>query len=339
MSFSGPAITIICMTGDSILVTGATGFIGRHLVSALAAADADVTVALRRHGAFAPRPRTHAVTIEEIGPSTDWAEALEGARAVVHLAGLAHNAAERGSPEDRLFDHVNHLGSAGLFKAAADRGTPLFVHISSITVLGDRTLPGAPFDDRALPDPKTPYARSKLAAEETLRRLAAGGATRLVILRPPLVCGPGVKANLASLMRLASSPLPLPLGGVDNRRTLLSIENLVSAIQAVLARGGEAPSGVYALGDPEPVSTGRIVREMRAGLGRSPRLFRPPEAVVRRLLDSGRLGGLPQRLFGNLEVDSGAFRTTFGWTDAIDTSASLRAMARSRIQQAAENHV
>lgn len=311
------------MDAGRILVTGATGFVGRALCARLRRDGRELTVALRRRDPAGEAEGVRSVEVGAIGPSTDWREALREVESVVHLAGHVHVAPERAAAESGLFDEVNHLGTARLYEAAAEAGIPRFVFVSSITVLGSATSPGRPFDDETVPHPETPYGRSKLDGEAALRRQAGEGAPALVILRPPLICGPGVKANLASLARLAALPVPLPLGGIGNRRTLLSLDNLVDAIGVALAPG--APTGTFVLGDRMPVSTSDIVRELAAGMGRRARLLPAPVGLMRRAAGLAGLSGHAQRLFGDLEIDSAAFRRAFSWRDVVDTAATLRA--------------
>jgi UDP-glucose 4-epimerase len=315
------------MSIGRVLITGASGFVGRGLTAGLAARSVPLTLAMRGPPSPAEAGRRY-VQVGQIGAATPWAEALENVGAVVHLAGHVHIAPEKAERDAALFDEVNRAGSLRLFEAAAGRGVRLFIFMSSINVLGTGTEPGHPFTDATPPHPTTPYARSKHAAERALVEAARRSDTTLVILRPPLICGPGVKGNLARLARLASLPLPLPLGKLENRRTLLSLDNLVSAIATILDRGSAAPSGTYLLGDSQPVSTSDIVRAMRAGIGWPPLLIPAPLQAFRRGLHAIGAGGAYARLFGDLEVDSSRFRETFGWGDVIDTLATLHRSVR-----------
>lgn len=259
-----------------MLVTGATGFVGRAVVSAFAGRP--LTLATRGPWPGDAPAGCRIVEVGSIGPDTRWDEALDGVDAVLHLAAHVHVAPERAVREASVFDTVNRLASLRLFEQAAEAGVSTFVFLSSITVLGSASAEGRPFDDASPPNPETPYGASKLAAEEALRDAAASRpGTRLVILRPPLICGPGVKGNLGSLARLARLPVPLPLGGIRNRRTLLSIGNLVSALAAVLDRPA---AGTYVLGDTTPLSTSDIVRALRAGAGGRMPLVPVPAPLV-----------------------------------------------------------
>lgn len=318
------------MEPDRILVTGATGFVGRRIVDTFTRSGRALTLALRRDGPLALAGDVRSVMVGDLGPETNWNAALDGVRDVVHLAAHVHVAPERALRERDLFDRVNRAASLALFDAAARHGVRRFAHLSSVTVLGAANEGGRPFDDASPARPETPYAVSKLRAEEELAARAAGLATRLVVLRPPLVCGPGQRGNLASLTRIARWPIPLPLGAIHNRRTLLSLDNLVDAIRAVLDRdAGDLPAGTYLLGDAEPLSTSDIVRHLAAGLGRAPWLVPAPRRLIRAAATALGRGGIEARLFGDLEVDSSRFRQAFAWHDVIDTATSLAAGARS----------
>lgn len=305
-----------------ILITGATGFVGRRLVAALASSGVTLTLALRREDAGpSGQAGIRRVVVGEIGPDTDWRQALGGVGAVVHLAAHVHVAPERAKREHDIFDRVNHRGSVRLFESAAAAGVRTFVFLSSITVLGGASPRGGAFDDTTEPSPETPYGRSKRDAEGALRE-AAGAGQAVVILRPPLVAGPGAGGNLGSLARLAATGLPLPLGGIANRRTLLSLDNLVSAIMVVLDR---PVPGTFVLGDSRPMSTTGIVSALRAGAGRTAPILPLPVALMERVASLLGRGGQARRLLGDLVADSSGFRSAYGWSDVVDTATTLRA--------------
>lgn len=305
------------MAGRRILITGATGFVGRRIVARLARKGCDLTLAVRRPWQGEAPAGARIVTTGGIGPQTDWSEALAEAGSVIHLAAHVHVAPERAEAEAALFERINHLGSLRLYEEAARAGAGLFVFLSSITVLGGASPPGRPFDETTPARPETPYGRSKLAAETSL--LAAGGPP-LVVLRPPLIAGAGVGGNLRSLARLAALPFPLPFGAVRNRRTLLSLDNLASAIEAILAR---PRPGTYLLGDRAPLSTGEIVAALRQGTGRRPGLLPVPVGPMRLAASLAGFGGHAQRLFSDLELDSSRFRAACDWNDEVETRAVL----------------
>jgi nucleoside-diphosphate-sugar epimerase len=241
-----------------VLVTGASGFIGRAVVAALSGAGHEVRAAIRATADAASDSRArpgfpNGVTIVRHGdldPDIDWTGLLAGIDAVVHLAGIAH--AGPGVAED-YYDRINHRATAALAAAAHDLGVTRFLFISSI-----RAQTGAAADhvmsERDTPRPTDAYGRSKLAAE----RAVAESGVPFTILRPVLVYGRGVKGNLRALMRLAALPIPLPFGALKARRSLVSLANLVSAIGFVL-REDACAGETYVVADPVPLTIGEIV--------------------------------------------------------------------------------
>ena len=274
-----------------ILVTGATGFIGRALAPALRAAGHDIVAPGRAE-------------IGDIGPDTDWWRALDGVNAVVHLAGLAH--ARHG---EAALDRVNVQGSRVLAEQAARAGVTRFILMSSVKAAAD--VSEVALTERDAPRPGTPYGRSKLAAERAVLAIAG---LRAIALRPPLVHGPDAKANFALLMRLAASPLPLPLSGLDSLRSLIARGSLIDAVLAVLAHP-DASGGVFFVADRPPLTTAQIVTMLRQGLQRRPGLFAAPVAPF-----------VPAAVRESLYVDDGAFRTAFGF-EGRDSRTALGATA------------
>ena len=302
-----------------VLVTGATGFCGRPLVARLREAGYAVRAAVR--GTPSP-PFAPAVEVVQanLAASVDWAPLLTGVDAVVHLAGIAH---ARARIPDARYDAINHQATAALAQAARAAGVQHVVFLSSVRAqsgsAADRVL-----TERNAPAPTDSYGRSKLAAEAAI---AASGVP-FTVLRPVLIYGPGLKGNLAALARVAALPLPLPLGGLTNRRSLLGIDNLVGAILFVLqtaATRGET----YLVADPEPVGFANIVAAFRAARGRPPALFNFPPRLIE---IAARLAGGPdlwERLGGELVVYPGKLIAA-GWAPARDTTAALTAAARAR---------
>jgi nucleoside-diphosphate-sugar epimerase len=239
--------------------------------------------------------------VGEIGPATRWP--LDGVDAIVHLAAQVHD--RRADPE--TFDRVNRQATLHLARAADMAGITRFVFISTAKVTGERSA--RPLRETDPPKPEGPYALSKLAAEASL--------PRAIILRPPLVHGPGVKANFRTLLRLCRSGLPLPFAGLENRRSLIAVGNLADAILQCLE--GPVTSGVYHVRDGD-FSTPELVTELRRAIGMAPRLFAVPSAFLRRFA--------PAPLVESLQLDDSAFRRDFGWSPPTSAAAALAETAR-----------
>jgi nucleoside-diphosphate-sugar epimerase len=252
------------------------------------------------------------VRIGEIAAATDWRPALAGVDAVVHLAARAHVLHETSAEAFALYRAVNTLGTLALAEAAAAAGVGRFVFVSSVRVHGARTT-GAPFTEASPLAGEDPYGRSKAEAEAGLAQLACGTRLEPVVLRPPLVYGAEARGNFARLVKLVASGIPLPLGAVHNRRSLLYVGNLVDAIVRSLDHP-EAAGQTFLVSDGEDVSTADLVRRIGRALGRSVRLIALPPALLRL---GGTLAGRGDdvtRLIDDLVVDSSHIRRTLDWT-------------------------
>jgi nucleoside-diphosphate-sugar epimerase len=312
-----------------ILVTGAAGFVGRALVRELAAGGHQVRAAVREiagSGGGASLPGgIETVVSGSVGPDTDWTPALDGVGAVVHLAARVHVPPGTRQSGTNPYDEVNRAGTEQLARCASAAGVRRFVFLSTVKVHGEDSGTGT-FRESDAPRPEGPYAVSKWRAEQTLNAMASAGSLDPVILRPPLVYGPGVKANFLSLLRAVDRGWPLPLGSVENRRSLIYVENLVSAI----VRGLEAPAAAgrtYLLADGPPVSTPELIRRIARALDRHARLLTVPAGLL-------RLGGsivgrrdAIERLLGSLAVDDGRIRRELGWTPPFSPDEGLQATA------------
>jgi nucleoside-diphosphate-sugar epimerase len=304
------------MTGH-VLVTGASGFIGRALVADLAAAGRPVRAAMRQPADVFARS-VEVVAVSDLTRPVEWRALLKGIETVVHLAGIAHAGPEIA---ETAYDRVNRLATVELAEAAQRMGVRRLVFASSV-----RAQSG-PVADRLLvesdpPQPTDAYGRSKLAAENALRQ----SGVPYTILRPVLVYGPGVKGNLARLLQLAGKPWPLPFGGFSNRRSVLARQNLVGAIHFALespATAGET----YLVADPEPVTLAEIVTAMRAGLGRRPGLVSIPISPLAMALKAAGRAETWERLGGDLRADPGKLLQA-GWRPSVETHEGLAAMAR-----------
>jgi nucleoside-diphosphate-sugar epimerase len=298
-----------------VLVTGASGFIGRALVPALVTAGYEVRAGGRSLPSFAPP--VEAAIHGDLDADVDWPPLLDGVASVVHLAGIAHTGP--GVPE-ALYDRVNHQATAALADAARKAGVKRMVFVSTIRAqTGPRTDRVLTEEDAS--EPIDAYGHSKLAAETALARSSVD----FTILRPVLVYGPGIKGNLRTLARLAALPVPLPFGALNNRRSLLSVGNLATAIMFVL-RHPESSRQTYVVADLQPVSPAQIVKALRAGMGRPPELVSMPPGLIRLGLAILGRSRIWDQLGGQLVVNPEKL-VLAGWRPAADTAAGLAAMA------------
>jgi UDP-glucose 4-epimerase len=305
------------MTPPLVALTGSTGFIGRHLLQELPKRGYRIRVLLRRPSEI-PAGASGAV-IGDIASPQNMAAALRDVDMVIHSAGLAH--AMSGRPEDD-YRAINTDGTLALARAAERAHVKRFVFLSSI-----RAQSG-PVADHVLteadqPRPTDPYGRSKLEAEQGLAELGLDWAA----LRPVLVYGPGVKGNMAALLKLARSGFPLPLGGLHAKRSILALDNLASAIDAVL-RAPEPLRRPFIVADPEPLSVPEMIAALREGLGRKPGLVPVPSAILK--LGASLAGKTEafERLAGSL-VASPAALMALNWRPATGSRQALGALART----------
>jgi nucleoside-diphosphate-sugar epimerase len=303
-----------------ILVTGASGFIGRVLCPALVERG-HIVLGLSPRPAE-PIPEVEIRTIGDIGPTTDWSGHLGRIEIVVHLANRAHRSG-RGSP-----DHTEAQAAQILAHSAAKAGVRRLIHMSSVRAMGDVTLPGAPFRGSDPPRPCDPYGRSKLAIEYALQTHARETGIEIVILRPPLVYGPGVKANFRALTRLVASGLPLPLAGIENRRSLIFVDNLVDLVGRVCLHPGAAGRVLLAR-DAADLSTPELIRILAAGLGQPARLFSVPHPALAMLRRLPKLGPLLSRLIFSLQVDDTETRAALDWRPPVAAEIGLAATAKA----------
>jgi nucleoside-diphosphate-sugar epimerase len=307
-----------------IVVTGAAGFIGRALCRGLVERGHRVR-GLTRSPAD-PIPGVELRPVGEIGPQTAWPEHLAAVDAVIHLATAAHRPAPGTAPRREA------EAAAALARAAAARGVRRLVLMSSIRAMGEATRPGAPFSPADPPLPGEPYGAAKLAIERAVLSAARETGLELVVLRPPFVYGPAVKANFRALMRLVASGLPLPFAGLDNRRSLIFLDNLVD-VTSLGALHSAAAGNVLLVRDAVDLSTPELIRELAAGLGRPVRLFTLPEAGFAALRRLPVLGPLVARLTLSLQLDDRATRRLLDWRPPVSSEAGLAATARDFLQR------
>ncbi|MEO7457302.1 MAG: NAD-dependent epimerase/dehydratase family protein [Gemmatimonadaceae bacterium] len=304
-----------------LMITGGSGFIGRHLCARLARDGVPFRAALRSLRS-APDGVT-AFAVGEIDGDTQWRPALEGARTVIHIAGLAHGAGG-GSAAELL--RVNVAGTASLARAAAQSGVSRFVLLSTAKVHGDEIPRGVAITEDAPLAPADPYAASKLDAENALRTISQETGMECTVVRTPLVYGAGVKANFLALLTAVSRGWPLPFGNVDNRRSLVYAGNLVDAL-LTCASHPAAAGQAFLVSDGIAVSTAALVREIGSALGRAPRLVPVPPPLLRL---GGTLAGRRaaiDRLLGSFAVDDARIRQRLNWQPPIARAEAMSATA------------
>ncbi|HMO75704.1 MAG TPA: NAD-dependent epimerase/dehydratase family protein [Sphingopyxis sp.] len=303
------------------LVTGANGFVGAEIVRQLRAAGLAVRRAVRVADGEADT-----VAVGDIGADTDWSAALHGVGRVIHCAARVHQMNDRASDPLTAFRAINHDGTAALARQAAVADVQRLVFISSIKVNGETTRGRGPFTAADAPVPQDPYGISKWEAEQALHAIAAETGLEVAVIRPPLVYGPGVRANFARMVSWVARGRPLPFGLCHNRRSLVSVTNLASLAIAA-SRHPDAAGATLLSSDGEAVSVRDLLMRIGAAFSRPARLLPVPPALLR---FAGSLTGQRatiDRLCDPLEVDGEAARRLLGWTPPVTMDATLRAMA------------
>jgi nucleoside-diphosphate-sugar epimerase len=265
-----------------------------------------------------------AVLVGQIGPDTAWSSSLEGIDTIVHLAARTHVMREDTNDPLTAYRLLNVAGTERFARAAAEAGVKRFLYLSSVKVNGEGRA--KPYIERDSPAPEDAYGVSKWEAEQALHKIAAATGMEIVIVRPPLVYGPGVKANFLSLIKAVNRGIPLPFSSIRNRRSMIYLGNLVDAIITCIKRS-EAAGKTYLVSDGEDTSTPELVRRIAHSLGRSARLFPCPQNILRLM---GRLTGksaAADRLFGSLTIDSSKIRRELDWRPPFTMNQGLQETA------------
>lgn len=315
-----------------ILVTGATGFVGRALCASLCERG-PLRIAVRRRVAD-EWPAGVDVVQASLSPDQDWTGTMVGVAVVVHCAARVHMMQDRAADPLAEFRRVNVEGTLRLARQAAEAGVRRFVSLSSIKVNGDYSQRGRPFTVDQHPEPGDPYAVSKCEAEAGLRLVSQDTGMEVVIIRPPLVYGPGVAANFLAMMRWVSSGIPLPLGGItENRRSLVFLDNLVDLIVACIYHPAAA-NRTFLVSDDEDLSTAELLRRLAAALGQPARLLPLPAGLI--TLGAKLVGkpGIAQRLCGSLQVDISNTKALLGWSPPVSVDEGLRRVAEEWLRNA-----
>ncbi|OIN07767.1 UDP-glucose 4-epimerase family protein [Oceanisphaera psychrotolerans] len=310
------------MMGQSnVLVTGATGFVGQVLVGQLLQNLRHfVTVALRSDTRF---DSCSARVVGDFTDQTDWSSALADQKTVIHTAARAHIMKDEFADPLGEYRKVNVGGTLNLARQAAEAGVRRFIFISSIKVNGEQTPVGKPFTAEDAPAPEDAYGISKWEAEQGLQQLAAETGMEVVIIRPPLVYGPGVKGNFASMNRLVAKGLPLPLGAIHNQRSLVALDNLVDLIITCIDHPAAA-NQVFLAGDGSDLSTTELLRGVAKAMDKPSRLIPVPAGLLQFAATILGKKAMAQRLLGSLQVDITKTRELLGWTPPFTVEQGLK---------------
>ena len=306
-----------------ILVTGASGFVGTALLSALRQGGHGFRPVYRREK---PSGTEAGVVVSSISGTTVWGNHLGRVSSIVHLAARVHLMNDASLDPLSDFREVNVAGTLNLARQAAIHGVNRFVFISSIKVNGEQTAAGHPFTPSDTPNPSDSYGISKCEAEEGLRQIAEQTGMEVVIIRPVLVYGPGVKGNFLSMMRWLRKGIPLPLGAIHNARSLVALDNLIDLIVTCLQHP-EAANQTFLVSDGEDLSTTELLKRTGAAMGINVRLIPVPASIIQAgasLLDKRDVA---QRLCGSLQVDIGKTREFLNWTPPVAIDEGLRRAA------------
>ncbi|MBL8447859.1 MAG: NAD-dependent epimerase/dehydratase family protein [Zoogloeaceae bacterium] len=307
-----------------VLVTGASGFVGSALVSTLERRQGVEVIAAGRSSSVLP---PGGVVGPDLCGEADWAPLLAGCHVVVHTAARVHVMRESEADPYGAFRAVNVAGTARLVKQAVTAGVRRFIFISSVKALGETSVPGRPLEADDPLHPLDPYGRSKAEAEECLAEIADAAGMEWVVIRPPLVYGPGVKGNFRSMMRWLHRGLPLPLAGVDNLRSLVALPNLVD-LMAVCLEHPAAANQRFLVSDGEDLSTPDLLRRLGTALGSPPHLFTLPQALLLGIARGLGRGEAAARLVGTLQVNPTKTRKRLSWQPPVSLDEALALTAR-----------
>lgn len=307
----------------TFIVTGANGFVGSHVVRLLAAQGHQVRACVRSTSKMVDTSGAKVVEVGDLSSSTNWRHALADVTTVIHAAAVTR-VDKRLSGSMATLEEVNVGATLRLASCAAAMGVKRLVFISSIKVNGENSVRGRPFRAEDPPSPEDGYSRSKADAERGLMELAETSTLEVVIVRPPLVYGPGVKGNFGGMVSLVRSGVPLPLASItDNRRSMIAVNNLASAL-SVCATHAAAAGRIFLVKDGEDLSTVDMLTHIARAVGEPLRLFRFPERLLYFGASLLRCQSLARRVVGDLQCDDQPIRTVLGWRPIVDIEQAFR---------------
>ena len=313
-----------------ILVTGATGFIGNTLSCHLAQQGHTITAAVRHTSNIFPTA-IRQTYVGDILSETDWTQALDHVDIVIHLAARVHIMSDCVADPLTECRFVNTAGTLNLARQAAAAGVRRFIFLSSVKVNGESTQHDQLFSAADVCDPDDPYAVSKYEAEQGLKDISKQTGMEIVIIRPPLVYGPGVKGNFFSMMRWLHKGIPLPLGAVHNQRSLVALENLIDLITVCIDHPAAA-NQTFLVSDGEDLSTTELLQRLGAALGRHARLLSVPASWLRKAASLLGKKDIAMRLLDSLQIDMRKTCELLNWSPPVSVDEALRKTAKSYLQ-------
>ncbi len=315
----------------NVLITGATGFLGTHLIHRLIRDGRYIPTATVR-SASCPNTKIRSIAVGDLLPNTDWTAALDKIDVVIHLAARVHIMQDTSDNPLDMFRTINTAGTLNLIQQADAAGVCRFIYLSSIKVNGENTTGRKPFTAVDNCHPIDPYAISKFEAEQGIIELSNQSDMEFVILRPPLVYGPGVKANFLSMMQWLDWGLPLPLGAINNQRSLVAVENLVDLIITCIEH---PPAGnrIFLVSDDEDVSTTELLQQIGDALGKPARLLPIPQTYLVKGLSLFGKRAVAQRLCESLQVDICETKDVLNWKPPVSMEEALARTAKAYLEE------
>lgn len=312
----------------SLLITGGNGFIGSSLINSLASnSDYFIKGSVRSDAGVVFPASVEILLGLDIDSDAGWLKALSGVDCVIHCAARYHIKNESSGDLLAICRKVNVDGTMRLARLAAQAGVKRFIFMSSLKVNGEFSSPGRPFSEADTPNPFYPYGISKLEAENELIQFSATNSMDVVIIRPPPVYGPGVKANFLAMMRFLYYRVPLPLGGVKNLRSYVGLANLVSFVE-LCVKHPDASNQIFFVSDDDDLSTSRLLRMMSAALGRISLLIPAPKKLLTALANTIGKKYIPELLFGNFQADISKAKHLLGWRPVESVRVGMKITAQ-----------
>ncbi len=314
-----------------ILLTGATGFVGRALTRELLSCEFEVIAVVRHISANLPA-KVQQQIVNDISSETEWTSALQDINVVIHTAARVHVMNDAVTNPLSEFAKINVAGTLNLARQAVNAGVKRFIFISSIKVNGETTRFGHRFGPDDIVEVTEPYGLSKYQAEQKLLALAKTTGLEVVIIRPPLIYGPGVKANFYSMMKWIYRGVPLPLGRIDNKRSFVALDNLVDLTVTCIDHT-KAANEIFLISDGEDVSTTELLQKVAKAFGRNPLLLPVPVGVMKLAAKLLGKGDMADRLFGSLQVDDSKTKERLGWEPVITMDKQLQKTADAYLNE------